>query len=251
LSEDATDYLPLALAGDSPEGGDRGFFLVSTVPSGAEISLVDISGTTYPQGNTGLRPLNVTLYLTATPMRSIVASLAGYRDAVYTIDEYPARGETVPITLTLDRIGPEPYRPVSVPGRVQAEDYNLGGEGAAYHDTTPGNAGGAYRADDVDIESANGITNVGWIRNGEYLTYTVNVTTTGDYAVAARVATPNTGCRLRFFVDEEPGTVLSLPRTGSFTTYATVTRTYQTGSPQYPLTPVSTPMPETTGFPPS
>ena len=33
-----------------------------------------------------------------------------------------------------------------VPGRIEAEDYN------DYADTTGGNAGGAYRSDDVDIE---------------------------------------------------------------------------------------------------
>ena len=54
--------------------------------------------------------------------------------------------------------GPAPYKPLSVPGRIQAEDYNLGGEGVAYHDTTPGNTGGAYRQDDVDIET-------GWRRH--------------------------------------------------------------------------------------
>jgi len=74
---------------------------------------------------------------------------------------------------------PQPYRPLAIPGTIQAEDYNLGGEGVAYHDSTPGNEGGAYRHDDVDIETGNGVTNVGWIRNGEFLTYTANVTAAG------------------------------------------------------------------------
>ena len=70
--------------------------------------------------------------------------------------QYPAKGQTVPVGLTLVPVGPQPYKPLSVPGRIEAEDYDLGGEGVAYHDTTPGNAGGAYRADDVDIETAGG-----------------------------------------------------------------------------------------------
>jgi hypothetical protein len=37
------------------------------------------------------------------------------------------------------------------PCLIQAEDYGAGGEGTGYHDTTPGNGGGAYRDDDVDI----------------------------------------------------------------------------------------------------
>src|SRR5262249_28197149 len=42
---------------------------------------------------------------------------------------------------------------VNVPGRLEAENYNTGGEGVGYHDTTPGNNGGADRTDDVDIEA--------------------------------------------------------------------------------------------------
>ncbi len=57
-----------------------------------------------------------------------------------------------------------------VPGIVQAKDYDLGGEGVAYHDTEPANLGGAYRpAEGVDIETAGLFTDVGWVRSGEWL----------------------------------------------------------------------------------
>ena len=63
-----------------------------------------------------------------------------------------------------------------MPGTVQAANFDNGGEGVAYHDTTPGNTGGAYRATDVDIEPASdGGYDVGWIAAGEWLNYTVNV----------------------------------------------------------------------------
>ncbi len=84
-----------------PVGGDTGYFLVSTVPAGADVYLEDISGTRYLQGNTGAGPLNVTIMLTATPMKQIVANLSGYREAVHTITQYPAKGQTVPVGLTL------------------------------------------------------------------------------------------------------------------------------------------------------
>ena len=50
--------------------------------------------------------------------------------------------------------GPTPFlgAPVTLPGTVNAQDFDNGGEGAAYHDTTPGNNGGAYRSEDVDLE---------------------------------------------------------------------------------------------------
>ena len=177
----------------------------------------------------------------------------GFCDEAYVI----ADGSTDALPLVLPKDTPRPtsapYGPHAVTDRIQAEDYDVGGENVAFHDTTPGNTGGAYRHDDVDIETGNGITDVGWIRTGEYLLYTVNVAETGDYAVAARVATPNPGCRIRFSVDGQEGTVLSLPKTGSFETYTTATRVYYTGSPHYPLDPsvTATPTPQGTGYPPS
>ena len=193
------------------------------MPAGASISLVDISGTRYPQGTTGAGPLNVTIMLTATPMKQIVANLSGYREAVYPITQYPAKGQTIPVSLTLDPAGgPTPYRPLSIPGRIQAEDYNLGGEGSAYHDTTAGNSGGAYRHDDVDIETAGGTTNVGWIRTGEYLTYTVHVTQNGTTAMTARMASPNSGRTMELLVDGAATATIPVPNTGSFATFRTV-----------------------------
>ncbi len=116
---------------------------------------------------------------------------------------------------------PTPYKPLSIPGRIQAEDYNLGGEGVAYHDTTPGNSGGAYRHDDVDIETGNGIIDVGWIRNGEFLTSTVNVTQAGDYLFSARVASPNSGRTIALSVDGTSALTIWVLNTGSFDRYIT------------------------------
>ncbi|MFN2184596.1 MAG: carbohydrate-binding protein, partial [Anaerolineae bacterium] len=59
--------------------------------------------------------------------------------------------------------GPDPH---PIPGKIEAENYDVGGEGAACHDTTPGNAGSEYRSDDVEIEittDVDGGFNVGWI----------------------------------------------------------------------------------------
>src|SRR5262249_16201141 len=44
--------------------------------------------------------------------------------------------------------------PATIPGTLHAENYDNGGEGVAYYDTTPGNSGGQYRSDDVDIENS-------------------------------------------------------------------------------------------------
>jgi hypothetical protein len=81
--------------------------------------------------------------------------------------------------------------PAAIPGTVQAEDFDNGGEGIGYHDTSSGNVVGAYRYTDVDIEAtgdAAGAYNVGWAVAGEWLEYTVNAASAGTYTVEARVA---------------------------------------------------------------
>ena len=218
-SEVKADYI--TVTAPPITGADRGYFLVSTVPAGAEIYLEGLGGTRYHQGNTSAGPLNVTLCLTCTPVRKIVANLSGYRDAVFTITQYPTKGETVPVTLTLEPIAtpprPEPYRPNAIPGRIEAEDYDLGGEGVAYHDTTPGNAGGLYRTDDVDVErfAAEGSPSVGWIRSSEWLTYTATVAQSGTYTLRARVASPYSGRKAYLSVDGAPKATIEVPYTGA------------------------------------
>jgi hypothetical protein len=127
--------------------------------------------------------------------------------------------------------GQTPYRgaPAPLPGTVQAEDYDLGGEGMAYHDTTAGNAGGAYRSDSVDLQAttdAGGGVNVGWVDVGEWLEYTVNVGTAGTYTLEARVATPNAGraFHVEFGGVNKTGAV-AVPVTGGYQTWQTVTKT--------------------------
>ena len=64
---------------------------------------------------------------------------------------------------------------LQLPGTIQAEDFDRGAADVAYSDTTGGNAGGAYRSTNVDIEKttdAGGGFNLGWVDAGEWLKYT-------------------------------------------------------------------------------
>jgi beta-glucosidase len=112
-------------------------------------------------------------------------------------------------------------QPHSVPGTIQAEDYNPGGAGVGYNDSDPGNNGpSTYRNDDVDIEygtgAANG-NNVGWIENGEWLQYTVNVATSATYQVRYRVASLQGGpFTIRMLVDGQPADLVSFNGTGDW-----------------------------------
>ena len=81
---------------------------------------------------------------------------------------------------------------------MEAENFDNGGEGIAYHDESAGNSGGAYRVTDVDLQStidSGGGYNVGWAGAGEWLNYTVNVAAAGLYTLQFRVASPGRGRR--------------------------------------------------------
>src|SRR5258708_1566924 len=92
----------------------------------------------------------------------------------------PAKGGVVCENLESRRlfaVVPTPFTgtPAPVAGIIQAENFDNGGEGVAYHDTDAANLGGAYRATGVDIEATGdtgGGYDVGWTHAGEWLDYT-------------------------------------------------------------------------------
>ena len=111
----------------------------------------------------------------------------------------------------------------AIPGKVQAEDYDNGGAGVAYYDTTAGNAGGAGRLNEgVDVETANGITNIGWIIDSEWTEYTVTVATGGSYTANFRVGSWANGRQVAMTVDGAAGCTVNVPNTGSSAALTTV-----------------------------
>ncbi len=122
--------------------------------------------------------------------------------------------------------------PIFLPGTISASDFDLGGEGVAYHDTTPGNSGGAYRSTDVDLEpSTDGGYNVGWVAAGESLNFTVNVASAGVYTVTFRVASPGAGGTFHLEMNGANVTgPLTVPATGSWQTWQSVSRPITIGA---------------------
>jgi hypothetical protein len=110
--------------------------------------------------------------------------------------------------------------PRPIPGQIEAEDFDDGGQSVAYADTTAGNYGGQYRNTDVDIEPTTEIGggyDVGWIAAGEWLNYTVNVASAGTYMLSVRVACSGPGGTIHV---EANGTkisgTLTIPDTGGW-----------------------------------
>lgn len=85
---------------------------------------------------------------------------------------------------------------ITIPGLLEVEDYNAGGEGVGYHDRSSGNGGNAMAyTDDVDINITSGRVHLYDMRNTEWIKYDVNITTAGTYTLEvmqARGATPAT-----------------------------------------------------------
>lgn len=120
--------------------------------------------------------------------------------------------------------------PAPVPGTIQAEDFDEGPNGSSYRDNTSGNAGGQYRATDVDIElssdSSGGGYNIGWVSAGEWLKYTVDVSSPGAYELQFRVASSGTGGTFHLEVNGANKTgPLSVPNTGGWQRWTTVVKT--------------------------
>ena len=171
---------------------------VQTREDGVEIDQIVLSPTTYlnsPPGRT-------TGDSTIVPVSSATTSSA------------PAAGS-----------GPYTGTAVRLPGRVQAENFDNGPDGTAYHDTTAGNTGSAYRQTNADIQGASvGGFNLAWIDTGEWANYSVSAASAGSYTVQLRVASPSGGGALHigFNGPSHVWQSVSIPATGGWQTWATV-----------------------------
>jgi uncharacterized repeat protein (TIGR03803 family) len=111
-----------------------------------------------------------------------------------------------------------------IPGTIEAEDYDGGGQGVGYADTTPGNEGGGYRHDDVDIKpSVEGGYAIGWFAAGEWLAYTVNVERDGVYVISARVGSALPDRTFRIEADGQDVTgPIAVPQVADWDRFETV-----------------------------
>lgn len=103
--------------------------------------------------------------------------------------------------------------------------FDLGGEGVAYHDQVPGNAGGQFRPnEDVDIiaspDSKLGPYVINNFQTAEWLVYTINVATSASYYIEIRASTTYSDSAYHIEIDGQNVTgTLTVPRTGSWTTF--------------------------------
>jgi hypothetical protein len=127
--------------------------------------------------------------------------------------------------------GEAPYggTAAAVPGTVQAENYDTGGQGVAYNVTAVNGSANSYRSDGVDLEATTdtgGGYDVGWTATGQWFKYTVNVATAGTYAVSLRLAAPTAvtnALQINTAAGADLTGVVTAPATGGWQTWTTVT----------------------------
>src|SRR5262249_35109918 len=99
--------------------------------------------------------------------------------------------------------------PASLPGLLEAENFDAGGEGVGYHQPYPIN-NTTYRSTGVDLDattdtnpgaaSGNGF-DIASVHAGDWLAYTVNIPTAGTYSLDFRVASQGTGGNFHVEID--------------------------------------------------
>jgi hypothetical protein len=124
---------------------------------------------------------------------------------------------------------PYPGTPWGLGQQIDAENYDTGGEGVAYHDLDAAN-GGTYRHNEgVDTEvttDTGGGYDVGFVKAGEWLEYTINVPTTALYDLQFRLANAAAGAKFHIEVASFDITgPIDVPNTGGYQKWQTVTRT--------------------------
>lgn len=108
--------------------------------------------------------------------------------------------------ITLNVVNSTPYNDyIAIPGTLEFENYDNGGEGIAYHDTEEGNEGNSIRVEEnVDIYTSDaGGYGIGWTANGEWLQYSIDVKESGFYNASLFHASYDEGIVANFYLDGE------------------------------------------------
>lgn len=120
------------------------------------------------------------------------------------VSEISAEGLTMTYRLGVinqETKGPYTGTPIAIPGVLEAENYDKGGQAVSYNDTDVTNNGAVYRTDGVDIGGTASKYNIGWTAAGEWLEYTVNISETTTYIAEFLTSSLNGGGSLGLTLD--------------------------------------------------
>lgn len=111
----------------------------------------------------------------------------------------------------------------SLPGTVQAENFDDGGAGVAWSDSTAGNLFGVYRLLDPDVGAiAAGGYHIGALADGEWTEYTVNVPSGGNFTLTYRYSSNTTlSTSFQIYLGATLLTTQTVTSTGGWENYVT------------------------------
>ena len=222
------DYDPLFKYGhgiptldDSQPGSAPEFYSAATTADGRAIAVafnkrmahpssqvefnVQVSGLQDIVVNSEINPNDETtilLTLTTPISRNDAVTVAYVQGDVHSFDG----GKLAPFaaqSVYNDVIISTPFQ--AVPGRIEAEDY----------------AAMSGVQSEITIDEGGGL-NIGWIDAGDWMTYNLNVLSTGAYAVGFRIASATHAGQIQLQRDAVTLSTVNLPVTGGWQTWRTV-----------------------------
>jgi hypothetical protein len=127
--------------------------------------------------------------------------------------------------------------PAVIPGTVEVENFDTGGEGFTWHDATANNSGGQYRTGEgVDIFSnSSGGYYISSTWTDEWFEQTVNVQQTGKYKVDVYVGSRSSGGSFKFSIDQIETEAMYVPLTGNYNIFKTVSDSMNLSAGQHIL----------------
>ncbi len=172
---------------------------------------------------------------TVTRSNTVVTNLQGgssYNFTVRSLDDASNESldsQVVVVTILADgNVVQSAVTTNEIPGTIQVEAYDNGGEGVAYHDADVANRDAVARVEEaVDLQETTDIgggLNIGWVMDGEWLEYTIASITTGTYTVDIRVASALTGTKsVHLSLDGQQIAATAIPVTDGWQEWQTIT----------------------------
>ncbi|MEJ2195277.1 MAG: alpha-L-fucosidase, partial [Ignavibacteriaceae bacterium] len=171
---------------------------------------------------------NMILSLNTEPSEGIKAELLKSEDGSFYSWKF----------MEVCEINQEAYKPHTIPGTIETEDFDTGCAGDAYYDSDDINQGGQYRiGQGVDIEKCSaGGYNVGWTHIGDWMAYIVDVSKNSTYQISFYVASSYDSGKFHLESDGVDQTsVISVPNTAGFQNWVVVKKSVKLNAGQHLL----------------
>lgn len=134
-----------------------------------------------------------------------------------------AAGYGSKVDLSADTVPIAPFKDtLSIPGKIEAENYDKGENGRGFMDNDVENENAIYREDNAGLDSAGDAIVYAYAYEGDWLRYTVNVTSAESLEVVTRIASAGDNGQFSILVDEKSIATVAVPNTGDWKTFENV-----------------------------